>query len=333
MKKIGKQTFQMANDVIIKDTFSIVGPTEGEGPLKDYFDIILKDSLWGEDSWEKCEQKLQKKAIENLLNKNNIEPTDIDLLLSGDLLNQIVTSTFAARNFQVPYIGLYGACSTMALSMGVASLLIDGGFANNIVCTTSSHFCTAERQYRAPLEQGGQRPLSAQRTVTGSGAVLLGSKGDGPKIKSVTFGKINDLGITDVNNMGAAMAPAAADTIKQHLKDMQGKIEYDVIATGDLGSIGRNLANKMLKDDSINIDKVYKDCGMLIFDPNKQDVHAGGSGCGCSATVFSSYYYNLLKNKKIRNMLFTATGALHSPVIFQQGESIPGIAHSISIIS
>lgn len=333
MKKIGKQTFLISSDVVIKDTFSIVGPKEGEGPLGNYFDLVLDDSSWGEKSWEKSEQKLQKKAVENLIKNNKIEPQEIDLILSGDLLNQIVSSSYSARDLSIPFIGIYGACSTMALTMGLASLLIDGGFASNIICVTSSHFCTAERQYRAPLEMGGQRPLSSQWTVTGSGAVLLSNHGNGPKIKNVTFGKIIDLGVSDVNNMGAAMAPAAADTIKQNLIDTMNYIEYNEIITGDLGSIGKKISDEILQKENINIDQKHKDCGMLIYDIEKQDVHAGGSGCGCSAVVFSSYYYKLLKEKKLRNLLFAATGALHSPTICQQGETIPGISHAVGISS
>lgn len=333
MKKIGKQTFIMANDVIIKDTYSVVGPKEGEGPLRDYFDLIITDSLWEEDSWEKCEQKLQKTAVEEILVNNNITKDDVDLLLAGDLLNQIVSSSYAARSSNLPFIGLYGACSTMSLSIGLGSMLIDGGFASNIICVTSSHFCSAERQYRAPLEMGGQRPLSSQWTVTGSGAVLLSNSGIGPKVKSVTFGSIEDLGITDADNMGAAMAPAATRTIKQHLEDIKGKAKYDLIVTGDLATVGRDLTNKLLKEEGIDISNKYEDCGMKIYDIKNQDVHSGGSGCGCSAVVFSSYYYKLLKEKRLKSMLLTATGALHSPTIFQQGESIPGIAHAVGIES
>lgn len=329
MKKIGKQTYKIKDNVIIRDTYTIVGPKEGEGPLKKDFDMVVQDDLFGEDSFEKSERKFQVTAVENLLKKNNLNKNEIDLLISGDLLNQIVSASFAARELQIPYIGIYGACSTMSLSMGLGALLIDGGFANNVVCATSSHFCSAERQYRAPLEMGGQRFMSAQWTVTGAGAVWLSNYGEGPKIKHVTFGKIVDLGVSDANNMGAAMAPAAYDSLNQHLIDT--KIDYDLITTGDLGTVGKSIVNKLFIDDNNSIENKFDDCGTIIFDLEKQDVHAGGSGCGCSAVVFGSFLYKKLKNKEIKNLLFTSTGALHSPTVTLQGDSIPGIAHCIGI--
>lgn len=328
MKKLGKQTFHMKDNVFIRDVYTIVGSKEGEGPLKNNFDMIIEDSLWGEDSWEKSELKFQKTAAEKLLNKNHMQ-SKIDLLISGDLLNQITSSSFSARDLQIPYIGVYGACSTMALTMGLGAMLIDGGFANNILCVTSSHFCSAEKQYRLPLEMGGQRHMSAQWTVTGSGAVLLSNIGTGPIIKNVTFGKIEDLGIKDANNMGAAMAPAAYSSLKQHIIDTG--IDYDLIVTGDLGTVGKGIVNKMFNEDKMSIEKKYDDCGTIIYDLEKQDVHAGGSGCGCSAVVFGAFLYKKLLKKEIKNLLFTSTGALHSPTATLQGESIPGIAHCIGI--
>ena len=329
MKKIGKQTYKIKDDVVIRDTYTIVGSKEGDGPLKNNFDMIVQDDKWGEETFEKSERKFQLTAVENLLKKNCITNSEIDLLISGDLLNQIISSSFAARSLQIPYIGIYGACSSMALSMGLGALLIDGGFASDIICATSSHFCSAERQYRAPLEMGGQRFMSAQWTVTGAGAVWLSNRGAGPKIKNVTFGKIIDLGVKDANNMGAAMAPAAYDSLKQHIDDT--KIEYDLITTGDLGVVGKNIVNKMFNEDNMSIEKKYDDCGTIIFDIEKQDVHSGGSGCGCSAVVFGSFLYKKLLNKEIKNLLFTSTGALHSPTISLQGESIPGVAHCVGI--
>ena len=328
MKKNGR-TFNIEGSVIIKDIFTIAGPKEGEGPLKDKFDMTIDDDLWGEDSWEKSELKLQKTAAENLLSKNRLSSENIDLLISGDLLNQITSSSFAARELKLPYIGVYGACSTFTLTMGIAALLIDGGFAENIICVTSSHFCSAERQYRLPLEMGGQRHMSAQWTVTGSAAVLLSRSGKGPKIKHVTFGEIIDLGVKDANNMGAAMAPAAYDSIKHHIEDTG--IDYDLIATGDLGLVGKSIVNKMFNENKKSIEKKYDDCGTIIFDIDKQDVHSGGSGCGCSAIVFGSFLYKKLLNKEIKSLLMASTGALHSPTATLQGESIPGIAHCLGI--
>lgn len=329
MKKIGKQTYKIKDNVIIRDTYTIAGSKEGEGPLKNNFDMVVQDDLFGEDSFEKSERKFHLTAVENLLKKNNLNKNEIDLLISGDLLNQIVSSSFAARDLEIPYIGVYGACSTMSLSMGIGALLIDGGFANNVICATSSHFCSAERQYRAPLEMGGQRFMSSQWTVTGAGAVWLSNHGEGPKIKHVTFGKIVDLGVSDANNMGAAMAPAAYDSLRQHMIDT--KIDYDLITTGDLGTVGKSIVNKMFNEDNQSIESKYDDCGTIVFDLKKQDVHAGGSGCGCSAIVFGSFLYKKLINKEIKNLLFTSTGALHSPTVTLQGDSIPGIAHCIGI--
>lgn len=328
MKKIGK-TYKIGGNVVIRDVYTIVGPKEGEGPLKDKFDMVITDDLWGEDSWEKCELKLQKTAVENLLNRNSLIRDNIDLIISGDLLNQITSSSFAARELEIPYIGVYGACSTMTLTMGLGALIIDGGFAENVVCVTSSHFCSAERQFRLPLEMGGQRHESAQWTVTGSAAVWLSNSGKGPKIKHVTFGKIVDLGVKDANNMGAAMAPAAYDSLNQHLQDTG--INYDMIVTGDLGVIGKAIVNKMFNEDNNSIESKYDDCGTIIFDIEKQDVHAGGSGCGCSATVFGSFLYKKLLNNELKSLLFASTGALHSTTATLQGESIPGIAHCLGI--
>lgn len=329
MKKIGKQTFSMKDNVFIRDTFTIAGKKEGEGPLGKEFHMVVDDELWGEESWEKCELKFQKEAVKNLMSRDGLIQEDIDLLISGDLLNQIASSSFAARDLKLPYIGVYGACSTMALTLGLGALIIDGGFANNIICATSSNFCSAERQYRLPLEMGGQRHMSAQWTVTGAGAVWLSNSGDGPKIKNVTFGKIQDLGVKDANNMGAAMAPAAYDSIRQHLEDTG--TDYDLIVTGDLGTVGKSIVNKMFDDDNRSIEERYNDCGTIIYDLDKQDVHAGGSGCGCSATVFGAFLYKKLLEGEISKLLFTSTGALHSPTSTLQGESIPGIAHCIGI--
>lgn len=331
-KRLGQQTVKLENPPSIVGNASIVGPKEGKGPLKDYFDLIIQDDLWGEESWEKCESKLQKEAIRMALNKAKLVESQIDYLFAGDLLNQIIASSFSARELQIPFFGLYGACSTMALSLSLGSMIIDGGYADNVGCVTSSHFSTAERQYRFPLELGSQRALTAQWTVTGSGASILSSRGGAPYVTHVTTGKVIDPGIKDANNMGAAMAPAAADVIVQHFKDTGFKpSDYDLIITGDLASLGKEIAEDLMKKEGYIVSNVYSDCGIEIFDNKKQDTHAGGSGCGCSAVVFNGYVFKQLQKKKFNRVMLVSTGALLSPTSSQQGESIPGIAHAVTI--
>ncbi|PYG85884.1 stage V sporulation protein AD [Ruminiclostridium sufflavum DSM 19573] len=331
-KHIGKQTVALKNPPTIKATASIVGPKEGRGELKQCFDLIIPDELWGESSWEKAESKLVREAFAKLLQNAKLSNDKIDFILAGDLLNQCIAASYGLRETNVPFLGLYGACSTMAESMSIGSMLIDGGFADNVVCLTSSHFCSAERQFRFPLELGSQRTPTAQWTVTGSGAVALASQGTGPYIRNITVGKINDLGITDINNMGAAMAPAAADTILTHFADTGLVPEYyDLIVTGDLGKIGKKLCLDILRMNGLNIEANYNDCGVMIFNLNEQDTHAGGSGCGCSAAVFAGHIYKEMMKGNLKRVLFIATGALMSPVSLQQKESIPGIAHAVSI--
>ena len=332
MNKTGKRTITLSNTPVITGYYSIVGPKEGEGPLNKFFDVVLEDSVFGESTWEKAESKLIKTSVEGAISKSGLSANDIDYIFAGDLLNQCTSSSFGLRTLNIPFFGLYGACSTMAESMLLASVLVDGGYGQNIVAATSSHFCSAERQFRFPLEYGGTRPATSQWTVTGSGAVIISEKGNGPKIKRVTPGKIVDLGVKDANNMGACMAPAAADTIISFLEDTNEDINsYDMILTGDLGKIGSELLNEILLENGYKTDKLY-DCGLLIFDLEAQDVRSGGSGCGCSASVFSGYIISNLISKRIKKMLFIATGALMSPTTTQQGENIPGIAHLIEII-
>ena len=332
MKRINNQTYLLSTPVTIKEAASIVGPKEKDGPLSSYFDTCLEDEFWGEKSWEKAESKIVKETINSLISKSNIAHNDIDFCFAGDLLNQCIASSFAYRESNIPYIGLFGACSTFIESMMVASAFIDGGFANNTICSASSHFCSAEKQFRFPLELGNQRPPSSQWTVTGSGATLLSNSGNGPFITSFTPGKIIDMGIKDANNMGAAMAGAAKDTLLTHLKDLgRAPSYYDAIFTGDLGHIGKDILTDLCMQEGYNIKSNYNDCGVLIFDKNSQDTHAGGSGCGCIATVFSGYIYKQLKEKKYKKVLMIATGALMNSTSTQQGESIPGIAHAISI--
>lgn len=330
-KKLGAQTVKFINPPSIISSGTIVGPKEGQGPLKDYFDIILIDDTYGEKSWEKAECKMFQDAVNLALKKANLQINEIDYLLGGDLLNQIITASFAARQLNVPHYGLYGACSTMVEGLSLGAMLIDGGYADYIITATSSHFSTAERQYRFPLEQGIQRPFTSQWTVTGAGATILYSSGDGPYITHATTGKVIDLGMKDANNMGAAMAPAAADTIITHFKDTGFTIEdYDLILTGDMARVGGSILLELLLKEGYDIEKKYKDCGIEIFDLS-QDVHSGGSGAACSAVVFNGWLLNQIKNGTYNRVLFMATGALLSPTSSQQGESIPGIAHAVTI--
>ena len=332
MKKIGTQTFKLDNPVTIFETASIVGKKEADGPLAKYFDVCLQDEFFGEKTWEKAESKMIKFAIETVIRKSNIAVSDIDYLLAGDLLNQCISSSFGIRDFEIPFLGIFGACSTFVEGMMIGSMLLDGGAGNYALAATSSHFCSAEKQFRFPLELGNQRPPTSQWTVTGSSAAVLSKSGTGPFITHVTPGKIVDKGITDANNMGSAMAPAAVSTILTHLKDTNRKpTYYDAIITGDLGHIGKGIVLDLCKAEGFQLSSVYNDCGVLMFDKEKQDTHSGGSGCACCGTVFSGYFFNQLKEKKIKNMLLVATGALMNSTSTQQGESIPGIAHAVSI--
>lgn len=332
MKRIGKRTIIFENKPRIISYGSVVGKKEHEGPLSNEFDSYTTDSFFGEKSFEKAESRLQKTAVQTALDKAGLTPDDIDNIFAGDLLNQCIGSSFGLRSFGIPFIGLYGACSTMALSAGLAAVFIDSGAAKKTVSVTSSHFCSAERQYRFPLNYGSQRTPTAQWTVTGSGALILGKDGGDIYISSVTFGEIEDLNIKDANNMGAAMAPAAAGTLLNFFKDTETKPDdYDIIFTGDLGYVGTNLLYELLEREDIDIRCRHSDCGTLIFDREKQDVHAGGSGCGCSASVLCSYIMHRLEKGDFGNILFMSTGALMSPTSSFQGESIPGIAHLLNI--
>lgn len=332
MKRIGKRTIIFDNKPRIISYGAVVGKKEHEGPLSNEFDAYTTDSFFGEKSFEKAESKLQKTAVQTALDKAGLTPDDIDNIFAGDLLNQCIGSSFGLRSFGIPFIGLYGACSTMALSAGLAAVFIDSGAAKKTISVTSSHFCSAERQYRFPLNYGSQRTPTAQWTVTGSGALILGKDGGDIYISSVTFGEIEDLNIKDANNMGAAMAPAAAGTLLNFFKDTETKPDdYDIIFTGDLGYVGTNLLYELLEREGIDIRCRHSDCGTLIFDREKQDVHAGGSGCGCSASVLCSYIMHRLEKGDFGNILFMSTGALMSPTSSFQGESIPGIAHLLNI--
>lgn len=331
-KRVGSQTVKLKDPPKIISAFSVVGHKEGEGPLKDYFDFVLSDDTLGQESYERAESEMMYTAIKEAIKKANLKEEDINYLFAGDLLNQIISSSFAARKFNIPFFGLYGACSTMSESLSLASLIMDGGYAEHVVASTSSHFSSAERQYRFPLDYGSQRAKTAQRTVTGSGAMVLGKTGDYPKVTYVTTGVVKDYGIKDPNNMGAAMAPAAAHTIYTHLKDTGRKPEdYDIIATGDLGNVGREITKELIKEYGYDMSENYVDCGSLIFYDEEQKTDSGGSGCGCSAVVSTGYFYKKLMKREVKKVLLVSTGALLSTTSSLQGESIPGIAHAVSI--
>ncbi len=334
-KRIGSQTVMLPSMPKIIAGASFAGPKEGEGPLKDYYDVVIDDDIFGEETWEKAECKLFVSAARKCLEKAGVVEKNVDYMLGGDLLNQIMTASIAARELGIPFIGLYGACSTMAQSLAIGAMLMDGGHANNLLCAASSHFCTAERQYRFPLEYGGQRTPTAQWTVTGAGATLLSNDEKLKpiaKITHTTLGRVVDMGIKDANNMGAAMAPAAAATLSAHFRDTSRRPQdYDLIVTGDLGRVGHDLLLELMEQKGYPLDKnTYMDCGLQVFDAN-QDTHAGGSGCGCCAITLNSLLLNGFKTAKWNRILFMATGALISPTSNQQGNSIPGIAHAVAI--
>lgn len=331
-KRVGKQTVTFETPPTILSAASVVGPKEGEGPLKGKFDLVVEDALHGQDSWEKAESQFVHDGLKLAVEKAGLRIEEIDYILSGDLLNQDSGTIFGVRELKRPFFGLFGACSTMGESMSIGAMLVDGGFASNVLAGASSHFCAAEKQFRFPLDLGAQRPPTATWTVTGQGSVVIGKEGEGPKITMVTTGKIVDMGVTDTMNMGAAMAPAAVDAFVAHFKDTGKTPEaYDCIATGDLGSIGRELVIELMKKEGYDMTKNYTDCGIEIFDAETQDTHAGGSGCACSAVTFCAHFYKQLQSGEIKKMLFMPTGALMSTTTSQQGESIPGIAHLLAI--
>ena len=331
-QKRGRQSFILPDPPVITHWASVAGKKESEGPLAHTFDVTSQDTYFGQKTWEQGEKQMQKLALGKLAEKANMKLEDFDLVFSGDLLNQCIGSSFTLRNLGIPHLGLYGACSTMAESLLLSSMAVGGGFADNAVAMTSSHFASSERQYRFPLGYGGQRTPTAQWTCTASGAVVLAPCQNAPYLRAVTIGRIVDYGITDANNMGAAMAPAAADTILRFLADTGASPrEFDAIVTGDLGLIGSKLLCEILQKEGVDIRKQHRDCGAMMFDPEQQDTHAGGSGCGCSASVLCGYFLPRIRTGELKNILFAATGALMSPTASQQGESIPGISHLIHI--
>lgn len=330
-EKKGRQTVLLYNKPKIISSAGVVGKKEGEGPLSKEFDKIFEDGRMNESSWEKAESALQKAAIETAFEKAKLTPEDSDMLFAGDLLGQSMGTTFGVRSLGIPFAGLYGACSTMALSLGIAGVFVNCGAATRAVAATSSHFCSAERQFRLPLEYGGQRPPQAQWTATAAGAAIIDLMGNGPEIESMTFGRICDYGVTDANNMGAAMAPAAADTISALLNETaQQPTDFDLFITGDLGAIGSKLLVELLKEEhKIDLKGKHKDCGTMIYNIDAQDVNSGGSGCGCSASVICTHFMNKLKSGELKRIVFIGTGALMSTVSSQQGESIPTVAHAV----
>ena len=328
----GKQSFRLESPPVITNWASVAGKKESEGPLGNTFDLTENDTYFGQKSWELGEKKMQQLALNTLLKKSNMRESDIRLVFSGDLLNQCIGSSFSLRNTGIPHLGLYGACSTMSESLLLAAMAVGGNFADNAVAMTSSHFASSERQYRFPLGYGGQRTPTSQWTVTGAGAALVCKSGKGPKITACTVGTVTDLGIKDANNMGAAMAPAAFATIKAHFNDLNTCAEdFDLIVTGDLGQLGKESLLALARQEGLSLGGKLTDCGTLVFDNTKQDVHSGGSGCGCSAITLCGYLLNRLSAGKLKKILFCGTGALLSPTSTQQGMPIPGICHAVSI--
>ena len=311
---------------------SVVGKVESDGPYGDEFDEVVEDNKGGAETWEQAEAQLQNKSLKHALDKVNLTPENMDLIVAGDLLNQCTGSSYGLKDFYIPFLGVYGACSTFAESLLIAAALVNAGYVENCAAVTSSHFSSAERQFRFPLNYGGVRAPTAQWTATASGAAIVTSALEPPFIRSATVGKIQDMGINDLNNMGAAMAGAAYDTLTRHFKHMGTHPEsYDLIVTGDLGQVGSDLLHDLFRRDGIALDKWHKDCGLMLYDRERQDVHAGGSGCGCSASMICGHFLSRIRSGDIRRILYAATGALMSPTMVQQGGNIPGICHAVEI--
>jgi stage V sporulation protein AD len=334
VKRLGYQTVRLQDPPFITGAAAVAGPMEAQGPLGQEFDQTYPDLTMGQQSFEKAERLMVEDACRLSLQKAGItgSPPQVDYFLAGDLLNQLITSNFSAKTLGVPFLGLYGACSTFCEALSIGSMLIDGGFADTVLCAASSHNATAERQYRFPTEYGHQRKPYAQWTVTGAGAVVLARQGIGPRITHITTGKVMDMGVKDPFDQGAAMAPAAVDTIAVHLSDTQRSVDYyDLIVTGDLAQFGKEMAVRLAAQQDLVLGSRYNDCGVMVYDRERQDVHAGGSGCGCSAIVTCGHLLKEMGRGQIRRLLLVATGALLSPTSFQQGENIPAIAHAVAI--
>lgn len=329
-KMKGKQSIELDRAVYINSSASVVGQKEGDGPLGDRFDEVCPDPMFGQNSWELAESTMQEKAARRALDKAGLSPSQIRYIFAGDLLGQLIATSFGVQNLDIPLFGLYGACSTCGESLSLAAMAVCGGYADYAMALTSSHYASAEKQFRFPLEYGNQRPLSATWTVTGSGAFILSGKHGRVRISGITTGKITDYGIKDSLNMGAAMAPAACQVIVQNLKDFNRKPEdYDRIITGDLGEVGQKILWDLTAEQGYDIRENHMDCGIEIYDKETQDTHAGGSGCGCSAVTLSSYILPLLEHGDWHRVLFLPTGALLSPTSFNEGQTIPGIAHGV----
>ena len=326
------QTIKMKNNVYILSGYSMVGPLEGKGPLKEYFDYVIQDDTLKEKTFEKSERKLLKNIITGAIDKAGLKNSDIEFLFGGDLLNQIVSSSYTARDLSIPFIGLYSACATMAEALALASIFIDNKIAKNVVAGTCTHFSSAERQYRFPLELGNQRPPTAQWTITGGGASVVSSTPSNIRVRSVTFGRVIDYEVADINNMGAAMAPSAANTILEHLKNNKQSVDdYDFIATGDLGKLGSEILIDLMEYDGVKMKQNYSDCGCMIYDKTER-VFMGGSGAGCSASVLNSYIMHKLSHGEYKRVLLVSTGALMSTTTAQQGDTIPGVAHAVELV-
>ncbi|WP_310605182.1 stage V sporulation protein AD [Anaerosporobacter sp.] len=344
-KMMGSRSVQFATPTYIVGSYSLVGKKEGEGPLSTYFDEIEEDPMFGGETWEEAESRLQYKTASKALESAGYKQEEIRYLVAGDLLGQLIATSFGLMDLQIPLFGIYGACSTMGESMSLGATLVDGGFADKVMALTSSHFGGAEKQFRFPLDYGNQRPLAATWTVTGSGAVVIVSEEEMNKhrqknnsqepyikITGITTGKVVDFGVKDSMNMGACMAPSACDVIYHNLKDFNyNPEEYDKIITGDLGYVGKDILLDMLKEKGYDITSRYMDCGIEIFSQEEQDTHSGGSGCGCSASTLTGYIFKKMKKQEWKKVLFVPTGALLSPVSFNEGNSVPGIAHGVML--
>lgn len=334
IKRIGKYTLELQGSPVITGFGSIAGKKESQGPLRDNFDKIIFDPRAGQDTFEKAESLFQQEAVVSALSRAGKKAEDADFIFAGDLLNQCISSSYGLKEFNIPYLGQYGACSTMAQGLIMCAVMVEGGGANCSVCVTSSHFCSAERQYRFPLEYGGQRTPTAQWTVTGAGSCVVESRGRGARVAMATVGKIVDLGVSDLNNMGAAMAPAAASTLLDFFEDTgTSPGDYDLILTGDLGLVGSRCLYDLTDAAGVDIRKKHRDCGLMIFDCDRQDVHSGGSGCGCAGSVLCSTVLPDIIRKRYNNIIFMATGALMSPTSSMQGQTIPAVAHLVNITS